>query len=175
MATLATIILAPLIAAYVPPLQPANFQNIMRSTGCTNGQFHGTCQSSRGIMTANCAYVLFTSDLQPNKEHCIYHQSDLNVTTCFIFSNVVLMADANYLIQQILWKDIFGLFERLTFGVVNWAWTQGYIWSNDNAYGTYYGVSINGGEQRTLGTTLPSLPMTWPTNMEMHAWYKEGC
>ena len=147
-------VLSALLGAATAVYDPILFENVLLYKGCNNGDYFGGCLNSAGIDVTGCIHWYFTQSPQPLKETCIYHSSGLNLTTCFIYSSSVLLQDANYLVEQVLWDDIFGLRGFRGVGIVSRAWATGYIWSKDKTYSTHYSVSIKQGQWETLHTTI---------------------
>ncbi|KAG0055565.1 hypothetical protein BGZ83_008176 [Gryganskiella cystojenkinii] len=160
------------------PFTPAKFQNIMRSQGCNNGLYHLKCKpgSIDSVGFKGCEYFWIKVDLPANTEYCIYHDSGLDVTTCFIFSNTVQAQDFMYFIYRIFYDDIFNFYEGGGLGIASKAWVQGWIWNDDKSYGTYYGVYLQMSPWKTLGAQLPDTSsFKWPENMLLRTRSDRNC
>ncbi|KAG0055564.1 hypothetical protein BGZ83_008175 [Gryganskiella cystojenkinii] len=151
----------------VAAVDPVQFQNIMLAEGygCRTAKYTPSCDNITSMTYPRCTYLASSIDMAPKVEHCVFHPSGLNLTTCFIFSKGVQKEDFNYLLEQTLFfKNIFGF--RSTTGNENSArgWAKGFIWTKAFTYYTYYAVSIAAGSHATLNTTLPPMPLIWPAN-----------
>ncbi|KAG0055572.1 hypothetical protein BGZ83_008183 [Gryganskiella cystojenkinii] len=163
-AALATTLFAVLATAADPVL----FQKMWRADGfgCHNNDFAPNCMNNTGVATGNCTYLTFNTDNAsiPTVEHCLFHTSGLNMTTCFNFGSVVLKDDINYLLGLILTNDTFGFRSPKGTGYASRGWAKGWIYNKERTYGTYYALSIASGQHDSLNTTLPLTPLSWPAN-----------
>lgn len=144
---------------------PICFDKFVRSKGCHNINYFGSCEKVHG--GNGCLISHFETDLAANLEYCIYHGSDLNLTTCFVFDNYVYKYDINYFIQRIVWFDMYNIFGPSGRGISTRAWAQGQILNNYDTYATLYGLSMAQGDHRTFSTTLPASPFYWDIETDL--------